>query len=141
VTGYFYWVRHRWKKRNGLKAGTINSIGYIIIYLEGGHHYAHRLAWLYMYGYLPTEIDHVNRNKDDNRIKNIRVCSRSENLMNSPDRKRKHNFPRGVYKNHNQYETKIQRNGKTHHLGFFATASEASKVYQEARKKFYGEFA
>jgi len=55
----------------------------MLIGLLGKRYYAHRLAWLYVYGVWPDgDTDHINRNKHDNRIANLRSCSRSENMLN-----------------------------------------------------------
>ncbi len=62
--------------RGGEKVGT-NSHGYVSIMVDGYLYQAHRLAWLYMEGYMPEqEIDHISRKRDDNRWCNLRVVNR-----------------------------------------------------------------
>ena len=66
-----------WKKRtsNRIKIGDIignlHNCGYIEMGVNGKRYLAHRLAWLYVYGYMPKLIDHINTNKQDNRICNL----------------------------------------------------------------------
>ena len=66
----------------GRKLGATNKRGYVAICIDGKTYYAHRLAWFYVHNEWPDEIDHINRNKSDNRIRNLRVCTRSENMLN-----------------------------------------------------------
>ena len=73
----------------GKIAGTLGNRGYSIISIrisEQMRASAHRLAFLYCYGYIPSEssdIDHINGDKTDNRIVNLRECSRTENNRNT----------------------------------------------------------
>jgi HNH endonuclease/AP2 domain len=82
-TGVFTWIvtagRHdRWKA--GRVAGSLSK-GYLCIRVDGKLHFAHRLAWLYVYGeFPPKHTDHINGDKSDNRISNLRACSSSVNM-------------------------------------------------------------
>jgi len=69
-------------KSAGKVAGTLNSAGYIVIGLYQKKYYAHRLIWFMENEYWPTEIDHKNRIKHDNRWKNLREVTFSENQLN-----------------------------------------------------------
>lgn len=80
-TGMFKYINN---KNEIIDAGVIGNRGYIIIHIAGKPYLAHRLAWLYIYGYLPENgIDHINKKKDDNRICNLREVSQSCNMRNS----------------------------------------------------------
>lgn len=82
-TGIFRWI----KKTNGRgvlggEAGTDHS-GYRMIGVSGQRYLAHRLAWLYIYGEMPGgEVDHINHDRSDNRIKNLRAVSHKINSRN-----------------------------------------------------------
>lgn len=82
-TGVFTWLRPTsTRTRAGQKAGRINN-GYVSIRIHGREYGAHRLAWFYVYGVWPeNDIDHINRNRSDNRIVNLRAATRAQNLQN-----------------------------------------------------------
>ena len=77
-------VNRRRVAKKGDTCGFIRDNGYVVISLNDKEHRAHRLAWLYVYGYFPENgIDHINRNPSDNRIKNLREVSQSCNIRNT----------------------------------------------------------
>lgn len=85
LSGNFYWkISPSPKVKLGDKAGTIDPItGYLLIKISGKRYLSHRLVWLYLYGEFPERLDHINLVKTDNRLENLRVCSASENKMNT----------------------------------------------------------
>jgi hypothetical protein len=88
-TGVFFWKKKLQGRRKSRIAGCANPQGYIVIGIDGKTYFAHRLAWLYFYAYLPNSkhIDHINRDRSDNRIENLRLVLPSENNFNkSPSR-------------------------------------------------------
>lgn len=91
ATGLFVWCKSR-SHRVGKPAGWKKRDGYIYIRLDGRLWSAHRLAWLHHYGEHPRNtIDHINRDKTDNRIANLRDVSFLENMQNVawPDRRQR----------------------------------------------------
>jgi hypothetical protein len=69
----------------GSEVGHKNTNGYIIVWDGAVRHRAHRLIWEMFFGEIPDglEIDHINRNRSDNRIENLRLVNRSENNLNT----------------------------------------------------------
>jgi hypothetical protein len=92
----------------------------------------------------PTdEVDHRNGNRIDNRRENLRFCNRSQNKANvGPNSNNKAGY-KGVYwsKPHKKYRAKIGVMGKNISLGLFIDPKEAALAYNEAAKKYFGEFA
>ena len=83
-TGEFLWLgRERFGSRGDSPRGT-SAKGYHRFQVRGKKYMAHRLAWLYVYGEWPSQIDHINQDKKDNRIKNLREVTTSENCQNRP---------------------------------------------------------
>lgn len=114
------------------------------------HEYmAHRLAWLYVYGLPPEnglEIDHINRNRADNRIANLRLATSAENKRNAPARKNSKSGIKGVVNVGKVNQSKpwcafIQHNKKVRNLGYFPTPEEASAAYKVASLDLHGKFS
>ena len=82
-SGVFTWAIDRPKAKKGKVAGSIDGHGYHIICIDAVRHSAHRLAWLYIYGYYPEEVDHQNHVRSDNRLINLRATDRSGNGRNT----------------------------------------------------------
>ena len=143
-----------WKvrKANRLKigdvAGTDTPSGYRVLALDGKIYYAHHLVWMWHNGYMPDEIDHINGIRDDNRIENLRECTRSQNSANAPKRKSydgkiTSSKYKGVYwyKRYQKWKAQIGKDGKMIHLGYFDSERDAAKAYDSKAKELFGEFA
>jgi hypothetical protein len=140
-TGLFHWRISQGGAGAGVQAGTSREDGYRIIRIDGMRYFAHRLAWLYVHGEHPTaEIDHKNGNPSDNRIANLRPCSRAENARNVPMRRNRSGF-KGVFRCRGKWKAQITVNGKKLHIGVFSTPQKAAEAYDEAARLHHGEFA
>ena len=104
------------QKLNRVVKGTINSVGYVQTRLRiGGQHptiQLHQMIWAVVYGYFPEVIDHINGDKTDNRLENLREVSQSENIKNTvhPWRPNARTGLPGVEKNGQQF--RIKNSGK-----------------------------
>lgn len=127
-------------RRPGKKSGSVNGSGYVIIKLNGVCYGAHRLAWLYMNNEIPSVIDHMNRNRSDNRISNLRNVSTAENLFNAGNRRDNTSGTKGVSWNivAKKWQARIRIRGKAKNLGFFESLDLAKEARESAEKKLYG---
>jgi len=89
------------------------------------------------------DVDHINGNGLDNRRENLRVCTHAENQRNRRKNKDNTSGFKGVFwhKNRKRYQAQIKICGKKIHLGYFLDPAEAAHAYDEAAKKYFGEFA
>jgi hypothetical protein len=120
-------------------AGGLDGLGYIRININGAKYRAHRLAWLYMFGKWPVgQIDHINGNRSDNRIANLREVTRAENIQNQLcPRKDNRSGYLGVSKMGKKFKASIGINGTKKYLGSYRTPEEASEVYQLAKEMLH----
>lgn len=126
-------------RKVGTIAGTKTRHGYIVIGLDDKRCMAHRLAWLYVYGVLPaTDLDHINRNKSDNRIANLRLVNRSQNMHNVSLHKHNSSGHKGVswHKPRKKWRAYIFVDYTQVHLGLFDKISDAVKARKQAERAF-----
>jgi hypothetical protein len=86
-------------------------------------------------------IDHINRDPLDNRRRNLRFCTISENAANRVGHRLNRNGFRGVTKQGHRFSSKIKVRGKEKFLGTFPTAEEAGRAWDMAAREHFGEFA
>lgn len=101
----------------------------------------HRLIFLLCTGQNPEIVDHINQNKLDNRIENLRGATQQQNLCNRGPQKNNTSGYKGVSRSGNGFAASICCKGVVHRLGTFPAAEEASAAYQAAAKELHGDFA
>lgn len=138
-SGIFLWrVEPRRRPING-PAGSLNR-GYRDICIDQQRYKAHRLAWLYMTGKMPTKaIDHIDGQPDNNRWSNLREASMSQNIANAKRRITNVSGYKGVSWVPQCSKWRVRVGGK--HVGLFATVEEAGTAYAVAAQITYGDFA
>lgn len=132
---------------SGRQAGSVIGSqtwqGYYAFSLFGKKCFAHRLAWLLHYGEWPSQpIDHINGIKTDNSIRNLRLCSLSQNQFNKPTQKNNTTGVKGVYwnKRDKRYVASVQFNGKKYSAGHHKDIEGAKEAVMKLREKLAGEF-
>ena len=139
-TGIFTRLYNSSGARKGSIAGSKTKQGYIHIRVKTDRVLAHRLAWLYVHGEMPKLfIDHINHDKTDNRISNLRLVTRIENSKNLGKSIRNTSGFVGVSynKSNNQWRADIRIDGKLKYLGGYKLKTGAIKARKEA-ENYYG---
>lgn len=141
--GDLYWkVSKRGIKKNK-PAGTINLHRYWQTQIDGKIYKNHRLIFLMFYGWLPDQIDHIDRNSLNNKIENLRQATNAENQKNSKVKVTSTSGIKNVRweKRRSRWLVRLKVNGQEKHIGYFKDVEIAKTKALEARKLYYGDFA
>ena len=138
-TGLFRWKIQIASRVPGDIAGN-HTHGYIEIGLDGVSYRAHHLAWLFVYGEIPDLlIDHIDGNRANNRISNLRLATQAQNLQNLRKSRGKYTILLGVtyHKQAGKWLAQIRVNGRNKSLGLFDSAEDAHIAYLHAKREFH----
>lgn len=130
-------------RRAGRLAGCLNGSGRRVLSV-GDVIYTHaRLVWAWHHGSIPSEttVDHVDRDRSNDRIWNLRLATQHQQQLNRGRGATKYDLPKGVTRMHGRFKAHIGTgvSGRSRHLGIFATPEEAHAAYCAAAKELYGE--
>lgn len=146
--GKLFWKKVRSNAvKIGDEAGTCNNVGYRQISITTSNKkyivLTHRLIYLYHFGYFPKEIDHINLNKLDNRIENLREATRSQNIVNNTARQDSSSGYRGIYfcKKNKRWIARIWLGGKCIWRKGFNSLENAVQARKNEISIHYQEFA
>lgn len=144
-TGLLYWkIDMGSRAKMGNIAGTLNKIGYFVIRIDGNLYLAHRLSYMIHYKtIIIDEVDHIDGNRSNNIITNLRECDRSKNNHNRQIGRDNTSGVKGVFWNakRNKFVVKIRINNHQKHIGYFDLIEDAISAIQKAREELHGEFA
>jgi HNH endonuclease len=126
--------------RNGSVVGIPNKNGYKVIRIDMILYYQHRIIYKMIHNQEPDSIDHINMDKSDNRIENLRSCTMSQNHMNRPAYSSNKLGIKGVIKVGNRYKASICKNRESYYLGYFDTPELAHNAYIKKAIEIFGEF-
>ena len=140
TTGKLFWKKSPGNRcPRGTEAGSIDSSGQRQIKFKGKTYQASHLIWFIVHNYMPKEIDHKDRNPDNNILTNLREVTHQQNCLNR-DRKLPSSGFRGVYAKGRKWEAKVTHQGQTERLGTFETPELASKAYETRARQLHEEY-
>lgn len=142
-TGIFVWLRPGKGVSVGSVAGYYRPGSYVTIKLNQVSYAAHRLAWFYVFRQWPVAmLDHIDRDKQNNRISNLREATCKQNIENAKTPSTNRTGYKGVFFIPNRYPNKpyvakICHHGKCIHIGNYRTAEEAYAAYKLRRDELF----
>jgi hypothetical protein len=127
----------------GDEAGREDGQGYRTVRFNYKMYRTHHLIYLMFHGVLPTLIDHINNDRLDNRIENLRIATDSQNNCNKGIQANNTSGSKNVkwHERIKKYEVSVQINKQRKYIGVFEDLEFAELVAIEARNKYHGEFA
>lgn len=141
-TGQLWWRKRRRGVNTAKRAGASHCLGYRVITVDGRSYKEHRVIWLCVHGQWPDQyIDHIDQNKSNNRIDNLREVTKSQNGFNRGTHSR--SGLKGVrwHKASRKWHARISCEGREYSLGYFVCSAAASLAYQISADKIHGEYA
>lgn len=131
-TGEMHWTPEERPRRRRDLAGCVDRLGYVVIRVGGKLRGGHRLAWLLHYGKWPAhEIDHINGNRADNRIQNLRDVPHAANQRNHPARRL---LVGAAPTEDGRWSSAVHKYGGAEPLGTFDTPEEANAAWLAAKQ-------
>lgn len=138
-TGLFHWRIHVASRVPGDVAGN-KTWGYTEVCLDGKSYRAHRLAWFFVYGEFPEHfIDHIDGDRANNRISNLRLATQAQNLQNLWRNRGKYTKLLGVtyHKQAGKWMAQIRADGRNKNLGLYDTDTDAHLAYLHAKRELH----
>jgi hypothetical protein len=142
VDGQLFYKKSIGAMKKGLPVGTPDKDGYLKTLINKRSHRLHRLIYMMHHGFVPLIVDHIDNNKLNNKIENLRAVNWSESNLNRGKHQRNTSGYKGVtfVKTENKFSSRIAINGKRYFLGYFDTAKEAHNAYCRAAKNLTASY-
>jgi hypothetical protein len=131
------------RTKAGDKVGFVNDKGYLSVNINSKNLLVHRLIWMMHFDEMPSLLDHIDGNRQNNKIDNLRIANRFQNAHNKNMNKNNTSGVKGVcwHKHTKKWNAQIWHNKKHYHLGLYESLQKAKEVVMNARNMFHGEFA
>lgn len=141
--GSLYWKANRKIVLIGQRAGADHIKGYRQIYHKGKYYLEHQLVWDMQYGYVPKQLDHINGNKQDNRIENLREATNSQNQKNTKTRITSKSEVKNVHwvGRDKKWTVQMYIDGIKRSFGNYHDIAYAKFVADFIRHKYFGKWA
>jgi len=131
-TGYFKRLVANGGTNIGDIAGPLDAYGYVRLSVENKEYKAHRLAFLYMEGYFPKEVDHEDGIKNNNKWNNLTDITHQDNIRKAKISINNKSGVKGVRKRGSKWHAGIKINNKLIYLGIFENKIDAIKARKQA---------
>ena len=143
VDGSLVWKKSWGKIKAGTQVVSVSNRGYVVVQLNRKRYLAHRIIWLLVYGKMPIMVDHIDGNKQNNRIENLREVDNTLNHWNERRRSTNKSGHKGVWwhKQSKRWEAACRANGKQVTIGRFERIEDAVEAVKQFREQQHGQYA
>lgn len=141
--GSLYWKVRRGKAGTGKKAGCVNKEGYLVVGIKYKKCLVHRIVWA-MHGNEPVRVlDHINNDRQDNRIENLRAADWTINARNASVRKDSTSGIKGVswHKESRKWIGQVWHENKIYKTKHYEDKNECAAAVKALRESLHGKFA
>jgi hypothetical protein len=143
--GLFMYLKPSNSATKGWWEGTVSAQGYCRLHFGGRGIQAHNVAWMLTYGKITEglEVDHIDGDRTNNKISNLRLATRSQNLYNRPNLRGDTSIGKGVsiHRKTGLWRVRLNVNKEQMNFGYYRDLELAELVAQEAISKYHGEFS
>jgi hypothetical protein len=125
------------------KVGTINVAGYVVVNIYNKVYLVHRLIFWMQHKYLPKYIDHIDGNRSNNQLHNLRAATNQQNVCNAKLRKNSISGIKNVRWDERlkKWSVRFTVNYKPKHIGVYSELGDAIQAANKARQELHGQFA
>ena len=131
------------RRKNGMSiVANFGNKRYLRVYVDNKPYSLHRMIYLWHHGHLPKTLDHIDGDRANNKIENLREATQQQNCLN----RKHHSNSKSPYKNvywhqaMNKWTVVMQVDGSRKQLGYYDNVELADLIAMEARNKFQGQF-
>ena len=131
------------RTKAGDKVGFVNDKGYVAVNIDKQCIALHRIVWMMQHGEMPTLIDHIDGNRQNNKIENLRLADRFQNAHNKQMHSNNTSGVKGVYwhQKAKKWKAQVYCHHKKHDLGLFENLEDAEEFIGLARDMLHGQFS
>lgn len=143
LSGILSWKVDRRRVKAGDICGSPDTKGYLRVGINGRRYRVHTIIILFVYGFISEQVDHFDMIEDNNRLSNLRPCTKNQNQHNKKTNRNNTSGFKNVYwnKSCNKWQVQVGLNGKDYNFGVFANIENAVKASISARIQLHGDFA
>lgn len=141
--GFLLWKKSVGTIKAGKKVESVSNRGYVVVQVGGKRYLAHRVIWMLLNGRMPEMVDHIDGNKQNNLIENLREVDNTLNHWNERKRSTNNSGHKGVWwhKQSKRWEAACRVNGKQITIGRFERIEDAVEAVKKFREQQHGEYA
>jgi hypothetical protein len=141
--GFLVWKKSAGTIKTGKKVESVSNRGYVVVQVGGKRYLAHRIIWLLLNGQMPVMIDHIDGNKQNNLIENLREVDNTLNHWNERKRTTNKSGHKGVWwhKQSKRWEAACRVSGKQITIGRFERIEDAVEAVRKFREQQHGKYA